>query len=289
MITVTSIQEVREYASNEKAKGKRIGLVPTMGYLHDGHLSLVKECRKYCDIVVMSIFVNPMQFDNQEDLDTYPVDIKNDKHLAESAGVDLLFIPSSETMYINPNIFVDTENLDLYLCGETRIGHFSGVLTVVVKLFNIVLPDVAVFGQKDIQQGMIIMKMVDDLNFPVKVVISPTVREESGLAMSSRNKHLSLDEKKRAVCIYDALNKAASLIEQGERKWDIIEPEMRKAIENSHPEKIDYISAVGLYSLSPIEVLKGNFIIAVAVYFGTTRLIDNMVVGIQKKEVKCVF
>jgi pantoate--beta-alanine ligase len=281
MISVTSIQEVRDYVLNAKAKGKLIGLVPTMGYLHDGHLSLVKECRKYCDIVVMSIFVNPIQFDNKDDLTAYPVDIENDKHLAESIGVDLLFIPNSQTMYNNPKTFVSPEGLDSHLCGAKRPGHFKGVLTVVSKLFNIVLPDAAIFGQKDIQQAIIITKMVDDLNFPVKIVIAPTVREESGLAMSSRNKHLSLDEKKRAVCIYDSMNKAALLIKQGERKWNIIEAAMRNVIENSFPEKIDYISAVDFYDLAPIETLKEKSIIAVAVYFGTTRLIDNMIVNIN--------
>ena len=288
MISVTSIQEVSDYLLEARFKGKPIGLVPTMGYLHDGHLSLVKECRKYCDIVVMSIFVNPIQFDNKDDLNNYPVDIENDKRLAESAGVDLLFIPNRQTMYHNTKTFVDIEDLDSHLCGSKRPGHFKGVLTVVAKLFNIVLPDVAVFGQKDIQQAVIITKMIDDLNFPIKIVIAPTMREKTGLAMSSRNKHLSLDEKERAVCIYNSMSEAALLIKQGEKKWTIIEEVMRNVIEKSFPGKIDYINAVDFYDLKPIEVLKGKFIIAIAVYFGAVRLIDNMIVDINGEEVVCV-
>ena len=230
MITVTSIQEVREFVFNAKAKGKPVGFVPTMGYLHDGHLSLVKACREYCDIVVMSIFVNPIQFNNRDDLTAYPVDIENDKRLAEGVGVDLLFIPDEKTMYNNIKTFVITDGLDSHLCGASRPGHFKGVLTVVSKLFNIVLPDTAVFGQKDFQQALIVQKMTEDLNFPIKIIIAPTVREESGLAMSSRNKHLSPDQRERAVCIYEALKAAVLMIKQGERSWRVVEKEMHKII-----------------------------------------------------------
>ena len=288
MISVSSIQEVREYVSNTKAKGKLVGFVPTMGYLHDGHLSLVKECRKYCDIVVMSIFVNPIQFDNKDDLAAYPVDIENDKQLAESAGVDLLFIPDVQTMYDNSKTSVVMKDLTNCLCGATRPGHFNGVLTVVAKLFNIVLPNVTVFGKKDIQQAIIITQMIEDLNFPVKIIIAPTAREESGLAMSSRNKHLSVDERKRAVCLYNSMKKAVLLIEQGERKWSVVEAVMRNLIEEGLPQKIDYISAVDFYTLEPIDVLKERFLIAVAVYFGTTRLIDNVIIDLNG-EVICEF
>ena len=287
MISVTSIQEVREFVFDAKAKGKLVGLVPTMGSLHDGHLSLVKDCREQCEIVVMSIFVNPIQFDRKDDLAAYPVDLENDKLLAEKAGVDLLFIPDTKTMYVLPKIFVVVDGLNEHLCGATRPGHFMGVLTIVAKLFNIVSPDIAVFGQKDFQQVRIVQKMVTDLNFPIKIVVALTVREESGLAMSSRNKNLSPDQRERAVCIYAALKAAASMIKQGERSWRVVEKEMHKIIKKGSPDKIEYISAVANLDLMPIKVLEGNFLIAVAAYFGSTRLIDNAVIIIDEKRVVC--
>jgi len=289
MICVSSIADLRELVSKTKANGCRVGLVPTMGFLHEGHLSLVNECRKHCDFVVMSIFVNPIQFDNSDDLAAYPVDIENDKRLAESVGVDCLFIPDTRSMYCDAKCFVNIDGLDSHLCGAKRPGHFKGVLTVVAKLFNIVLPDVAVFGQKDIQQAVIISKMVVDLNFPIKILISPTIRDESGLALSSRNKHLSPVDKIRAVCIFEALNLAALLIKQGERNWSVIEAAMRNAIAGGVPAKIDYISAVDFFDLLPVDVLNKKSIIAAAVFWGSTRLIDNLIVDFVGEDVLCVF
>ncbi|MCX7679580.1 MAG: pantoate--beta-alanine ligase [Spirochaetes bacterium] len=273
-----SIAEIRTIVQNARKEGKRIGFVPTMGYLHKGHLSLVEISKQHADFQVMSIFVNRIQFNDKKDFEDYPRDFERDFALAQSAGVHLMFTPDERDMYQNHLTYVEVESLSKYLCGATRPGHFRGVCTVVSKLFNIVLPDVSVFGRKDIQQALIIEKMVHDLNFPIQIITAPTIREEGGLAMSSRNKHLSHDERTRALSIHRGLLKAKSLIESGNRNTTEIKAVIQKEIEAAHPQKIDYIELVSYNSLHPIEKLDEKAILAVAAFFGNTRLIDNMLI-----------
>ncbi|MDR3237189.1 MAG: pantoate--beta-alanine ligase [Spirochaetia bacterium] len=287
MEVVKSVQELRQRVAAAKKEGKLVGFVPTMGYLHNGHLSLVEESRKFSDYQVMSIFVNRMQFNDAADFENYPVDTEMDSRLAERAGVDLLFMPPESEVYNNRKTYIDIESLADKLCGEYRPGHFRGALTVVAKLFNMVQPDVSVFGQKDIQQAVCIQKMVDDLNFPIKIIIAPIVREADGLAMSSRNKHLSEDEKKRAVSLYSSLKQAKKMLQEGERSWDAIQSQMESVIMNTSPKAIDYISLVKRDDLQLINFATGRCVIALAVFFGTTRLIDNMIVEINGESVSC--
>ncbi|MCL1912048.1 MAG: pantoate--beta-alanine ligase [Leptospirales bacterium] len=287
MEIVKNIPELRLRVKEAKKNGKTVGFVPTMGFLHDGHISLVKESQKFSDYQVMSIFINRMQFNDASDFDNYPVDLEKDTTLAENAGVDLLFIPPEDEMYSERKVYVDIESLTDTLCGAHRPGHFRGALTVVAKLFNIVQPDVSVFGQKDIQQALCIQKMVDDLNFPIKIIVAPTIREETSLAMSSRNKHLSADEKKRALSLFHSLRRASEMLKNGERSWDVIRPEMEGIIKNSFPTAIDYISLVRQNNLQLVNFASSHCVIAVAVFFGTTRLIDNMLIEIDGDSVKC--
>jgi len=289
MEVVKTIAEVREKINTAKKSGKKTGFVPTMGFLHEGHLSLVKECQKFSDYQVMSIFVNPMQFNNQSDLDTYPVDLDRDFALAEGAGVDLVFVPGTEEMYGERKVFIDIEEMTDHLCGSARPGHFRGVLTVVAKLFNIVEPDVSAFGQKDVQQAVSIEKMVQDLNFPIKIIIATTIREESGLAMSSRNKRLTDDERERAVVISESLQKAEEMLQKGERSWKIIRTAMEAHIKSGNPDSIDYISAVDYETLQPLENFEGRGVIAVAAFYGAARLIDNMVIDLRGGTVQCSY
>jgi len=287
MEIIKNIIELRLRIREAKKNGKTVGFVPTMGFLHDGHISLVKESQKFSDYQIMSIFVNRMQFNDSSDFENYPVNLERDAALAESAGVDLLFLPPEEEMYSERKIYVDIESLADTLCGAYRPGHFRGVLTVVAKLFNIVQPDVSVFGQKDIQQVVCIQKMADDLNFPIKIIVAPTIRDKSFLAMSSRNKHLSEDEKKRALSLYYGLKRASEMLKNGERSWDVIRLEMENIIKNASPTAIDYISLVRQNNLQAINFAASRCVIAVAVFFGTTRLIDNMLVEINGDSVKC--
>lgn len=289
MEVVKTIAGVREKIKAVKMAGRSVGFVPTMGYLHEGHLSLVHESKKESDYQVMSIFVNPMQFNNQQDLDSYPIDLERDYALAEEAGVDLIFVPGNEEMYAERKVYIDIETMTDYLCGSARPGHFRGVLTVVAKLFNIVLPDVAVFGQKDVQQAVSIEKMVEDLNFPVKMIIAPTVREESGLAMSSRNKRLTDDERNRAVVISRSLQRAEEMLQDGERSWKLIRAEMEGILKSGNPDSIDYISAVDYDELQPLETFSDRGVIAVAAFYGAARLIDNMVIDLRGGGVKCSY
>jgi pantoate--beta-alanine ligase len=282
-----TIEEVREKIAAARRAGKRIGFVPTMGYLHDGHASLVRESRKHSDFQVMSIFVNRMQFNDPKDFDNYPVDLDQDMRVAESAGVDLLFFPDEKEMYAERKTYVDMETLTDNLCGAYRPGHFRGVFTVVSKFFNIVQPDVAVFGQKDIQQAVSIEKMVEDLNFPIRIIIAPIIRDEAGLAMSSRNKHLSADERKRALVLSQSLRRAGDLLKKGERRWEVIRKEMESIVRSGSPTVIDYISLVRYDNLQSVEYVSGRSVIAVAAFFGTTRLIDNMIVRIEGDNIEC--
>jgi pantoate--beta-alanine ligase len=260
-----------------------------MGFLHRGHISLVEESKKHADYQVMSIFVNRIQFNDPKDFANYPKDLERDFNLARTAGVDLMFVPDDKEMYRNNLTFVDVDILTKNLCGAHRPGHFRGVFTVVNKLFNIIQPDVSVFGQKDIQQAVSIEKMTTDLDFPVKIIIAPTVREEDGLAMSSRNKHLNPDERKHALAISRSLNKARELIRTGERKSAAIIAAMKKIIEESNPTKIDYISVVKYGDLEFIEAITEKSVIAAAAFYGSTRLIDNMIVEIDSGDCRCIY
>ena len=281
MEIVHTILEVREKIKAAKKLGKTVGFVPTMGFLHEGHLSLVESSKEKTDYQVMSIFVNRIQFNNPGDFSNYPKDLIRDFELAEKAGVDLMFAPDEDEMYDDNLTHVDVDVLTANLCGAHREGHFQGVFTVVSKLFNIVLPDVAVFGQKDIQQVVSIKKMVEDLNFPVEIVVAPIVRESDGLALSSRNKHLSKDERERALVIYKSLKVAEDLLNSGELNSEIIKKAIEQELLKGSPDSIDYISVVSYFDLSYVENIEEQSVIAIAANFGETRLIDNMIVEVD--------
>lgn len=279
MKIVGTVKEVREQVKEWKKQGLSVGFVPTMGYLHEGHKSLMDAARKANDKVVVSIFVNPMQFGPTEDLATYPRDLDHDAALCESAGVDLIFHPEAEEMYEKDFCsFVDMTGLTEGLCGKTRPIHFRGVCTVVNKLFNIVTPDHAYFGQKDGQQLAVIKRMVRDLNMDIEIVGCPIVREEDGLAKSSRNTYLSSEERKAALILSKtvALGKELAKTEKDANK--VVEA-MKKNIETEPLAKIDYVEAVDALSMAPVEKLEGTCMLAMAVYIGKTRLIDNTLIN----------
>ena len=279
MKIVGTVKEVREQVKEWKKQGLSVGFVPTMGYLHEGHKSLMDAARKGNDKVVVSIFVNPMQFGPTEDLATYPRDLDHDAALCESAGVDLIFHPEAEEMYEKDFCsFVDMTGLTEGLCGKTRPIHFRGVCTVVNKLFNIVKPDHAYFGQKDGQQLAVIKRMVRDLNMDIEIVGCPIVREEDGLAKSSRNTYLSSEERKAALILSKtvALGKELAKTEKDANK--VVEA-MKKNIETEPLAKIDYVEAVDALSMAPVEKLEGTCMLAMAVYIGKTRLIDNTLIN----------
>ena len=279
MKIVGTVKEVREQVKEWKKQGLSVGFVPTMGYLHEGHKSLMDAARKGNDKVVVSIFVNPMQFGPTEDLATYPRDLDHDAALCESAGVDLIFHPEAEEMYEKDFCsFVDMTGLTEGLCGKTRPIHFRGVCTVVNKLFNIVTPDHAYFGQKDGQQLAVIKRMVRDLNMDIEIVGCPIVREEDGLAKSSRNTYLSSEERKAALILSKtvALGKELAKTEKDANK--VVEA-MKKNIETEPLAKIDYVEAVDALSMPPVEKLEGTCMLAMAVYIGKTRLIDNTLIN----------
>ena len=279
MKIVGTVKEVREQVKEWKKQGLSVGFVPTMGYLHEGHKSLMDAARKGNDKVVVSIFVNPMQFGPTEDLATYPRDLDHDAALCESAGVDLIFHPEAEEMYEKDFCsFVDMTGLTEGLCGKTRPIHFRGVCTVVNKLFNIVTPDHAYFGQKDGQQLAVIKRMVRDLNMDIEIVGCPIAREEDGLAKSSRNTYLSPEERKAALILSKtvALGKELAKTEKDANK--VVEA-MKKNIETEPLAKIDYVEAVDALSMAPVEKLEGTCMLAMAVYIGKTRLIDNTLIN----------
>ena len=279
MKIVGTVKEVREQVKEWKKQGLSVGFVPTMGYLHEGHKSLMDAARKGNDKGVVSIFVNPMQFGPTEDLATYPRDLDHDAALCESAGVDLIFHPEAEEMYEKDFCsFVDMTGLTEGLCGKTRPIHFRGVCTVVNKLFNIVTPDHAYFGQKDGQQLAVIKRMVRDLNMDIEIVGCPIVREEDGLAKSSRNTYLSPEERKAALILSKtvALGKELAKTEKDANK--VVEA-MKKNIETEPLAKIDYVEAVDALSMAPVEKLEGTCMLAMAVYIGKTRLIDNTLIN----------
>ncbi len=286
MEIVNEIEPLREKISLWKKQGLKIGFVPTMGYLHEGHLSLVRESKKRCQVTVVSIFVNPKQFGPSEDYNLYPRDLERDRRLLEQEGVNLLYYPSVEAMYPEGyRTYVEVELLQDKLCGQSRPGHFRGVCTVVLKLFNLVQPDEAYFGWKDAQQVIIIKKMVEDLNLPVKVVPLPLVRDHDGLALSSRNTYLNPEERKAALVLKKSLDLAEKLILAGERDTGRIKEKIKELIQSEPLARIDYVEIVDLKTLESLEQLDREALVALAVFIGRTRLIDNLRVvsgGIEK-------
>jgi len=282
---IRTVEGMKEFSQKIKESGKPIGFVPTMGYLHEGHLSLVRKAKEENDTVVTSIFVNPTQFAPTEDLDQYPRDEKGDSAKLKKEGVAAIFIPTIKEIYPTEyQTYVEVTELTKNLCGRSRPTHFRGVTTIVLKLFKIVNPDRAYFGKKDYQQFRVIEKMCRDLNFDVKIVSCPIVREKDGIAMSSRNKYLTEKERRDAIILYQALEKGKEIILNGERNSNKIIQEMTNMIRSKKTlGKIDYVSIVDLHTLKNLHYVDRNILIAVAAYFGKVRLIDNIEVIIDAK------
>ncbi len=283
MTVINSISEMQHAAEALRREGKRIGVVPTMGYLHEGHLSLIRIAKKKSDVVVTTIFVNPAQFGPNEDLSRYPRDLDRDTRLAESAGTDILFVPNEKEMYPEDyHTYVNVEKITEVLEGSFRPTHFRGVATVVVKLLNVTRPHLAVFGQKDAQQAAVVRQAVKDLNFDVEIVVGPIVREQDGLAMSSRNVYLSPDERRQALALSQSLELARKRIAAGEKKCEIIVAEMRKHIASQPSARIDYISIADAATLRELAALgQGTTaLVSMAVRIGSTRLIDNTLITV---------
>lgn len=274
MEIITTIEDIRSIVKQWKNQGYSIGFVPTMGYLHDGHAALIDQARKNNDKVIVSIFVNPTQFGENEDLNSYPRDINRDKSLCEAHKADIIFAPAPDEMYHDRKAFVNIVELSDTLCGISRPIHFKGVCTVVAKLFNIIQPTNAYFGEKDAQQLAIIRKMVYDLNFPVHIIGVPIVRESDGLAKSSRNTYLSKEERKAATILYKAIQKGKQTIQRGASADSIINT-MTEIINTEPLAKIDYISVVDANTMQPVHEITDPVLVAMAVYIGSTRLIDN--------------
>jgi len=280
MKVISRVYGIKEYVTRARREGKLIGFVPTMGWLHGGHLSLLRSAREECDVVIMSIFVNPTQFGPSEDLEKYPRDMERDKKLAEDAGADVLFAPSTGEMYPDGYAtYVEVVGpLSQTMCGGARPGHFRGVATVVAKLFNIVEPDKSYFGQKDAQQAVIVKRMVKDLDMPFEVRVLPTVREEDGLAMSSRNSYLSEDQRRQATGLFKSLKRAEEMARGGEVSAQSIKEEMKRILLEGKSVRIDYIAIVDADSLEALDEVRDNTLIAVAAFVGGTRLIDNTII-----------
>ncbi|MBI9017466.1 MAG: pantoate--beta-alanine ligase [Phycisphaerae bacterium] len=278
MKVVNTINQTRNEIATARQQGKSIALVPTMGALHDGHLSLIQQAKKLCDYVAVSIFVNPTQFGPNEDLDKYPRTLDNDINLCESERADLILAPSSKEIYPTANFtWVNVDKLTKTLCGSTRDGHFQGVCTVVAKLFNIFMPDKAFFGQKDAQQLAVIRQMASDLNFPIDIIGCPIIREPDGLAMSSRNRYLSGEQRTQALVINKALQLGQKLFAGGMIKSQDIINKLSKMIQQQPLAKIDYISIVDKDLMHELDTIDRPALLALAVYIGNTRLIDNIV------------
>ncbi len=282
MVIADKIEGIRQQVGEWKKAGLSVGLVPTMGYLHEGHKSLIDAARRDNDRVVVSIFVNPMQFAPNEDLESYPRDLEKDAKLCEQAGVDLIFHPQPEEMYA-PGFcsYVDMNGLTTELCGKSRPIHFRGVQTVVLKLFHIVTPDRAYFGQKDAQQLAVVRRMVRDLNVGTQIVGCPIIREADGLAKSSRNSYLNEQERQAALVLNRSLHVGKALVEAGETSAQAVKQAVTQEIEKEPMAKIDYVDVVDFDSVTPIEKLdaaNGSVLVAIAVYIGKTRLIDNFIV-----------
>ena len=275
-----SISEVRAAVARVRQEGKSIGFVPTMGALHAGHAGLVRTARTRTDFAVVSIFVNPTQFGPNEDFSRYPRNLEADRELCSAVGADLIFAPRSEEMYpAGTCTFVNVKGLADHLCGPSRSGHFAGVATVVLKLFNIVLPDVAFFGQKDAQQARIIQQMAIDLNLLVEVEVLPTIREPDGLAMSSRNRYLDPVQRKQAIVLFRSLERAKELVAAGERDARKLETLFASQVASTPGARLDYARVVDALTFQPIETLQRPAVAALAVYFGSTRLIDNVILS----------
>ncbi len=280
MKTISFAAEMTTLAREAKRTGKRLGFVPTMGALHPGHLSLVSTARTQTDIVVTSIFVNPAQFGPKEDFSKYPRTLEKDSQLLAAAGVDYLFAPSVEEMYPkDASTWVTVEGISDKLDGQSRPGHFRGVTTVVAKLFNIVLPDLAFFGQKDAAQVAIVRKMVRDLQFDVHIVVCPTVRESDGLAMSSRNVYLSPEQRKQALVLYRSLMRVQMLVDRGEKDAARLIAAAKQVLAEEPSARLDYFEIVNNNTLEPIADISGGALVAVAAHVGQTRLIDNIVLS----------
>ncbi len=285
MKIINKTEEMRDFSSEIRKTGKRLGFVPTMGFLHEGHISLAKIAMDNSDVVVLSNFVNPTQFGPNEDFEKYPRDIERDNNLCEKAAIHAVFAPKTSEIYsANESVWVYEDKLSSVLCGSSRPGHFKGVCTVVAKLFNIVAPDVAIFGQKDYQQLKIIRKMVEDLKFSVNIIQGPIIRESDGLAMSSRNKYLSVDERKNATAIFASLKDAEKKILAGIFEKETLINDINLRISQANG-KIDYIEILDAETLQTFDINSPpkKFLIAVAAFFGKTRLIDNMLVDIPFK------
>jgi pantoate--beta-alanine ligase len=277
MRTVRSISALQDEVARAREGGRTIGLVPTMGYLHEGHLSLIDRCRELAGHVVVSIYVNPLQFGPSEDFSRYPRDLERDLTAAEERGVDLVFAPEDRELYPSqPAVVVTPRRLADRLCGVSRPGHFEGVLTVVCKLFGIVRPDVSVFGQKDFQQAVLIKRMVSDLNIPVRVEVAPTVREEDGIAMSSRNVYLAPEDRARASSLSRSLAEAVAAYRSGERKASGLESQIRKTLRAAGGVDVEYVAIVTADGLEPVEDAGEDTVVALAARVGKTRLIDNV-------------
>ncbi|MGE7715837.1 pantoate--beta-alanine ligase [Priestia megaterium] len=282
MKVITTIKDMQQEMKKEKQLGRSIGFVPTMGYLHEGHATLLGAARTENEVVALSIFVNPTQFGPNEDFDTYPRDFERDERVAKEANVDYLFYPSVEEMYKSSHsvAITVTDRVDV-LCGQKRPGHFDGVATVLTKLFHIVTPDRAYFGKKDAQQVAVVDSLIEDFNFPVELRAVDTVREADGLAKSSRNVYLADKEREEAPVLFKSLQSALQLLESGEKHVEIIKQTIRKEIEQYTSGKVDYIEVYTYPELKPIKQAAGKIIIALAVQFSKARLIDNVIVDVQ--------
>jgi pantoate--beta-alanine ligase len=280
MQVVRQIREMQKISDKLRKEGKRIGFVPTMGYLHDGHISLVKRVKELCDSVVASIFVNPTQFGPGEDFQRYPRDEEGDRAKLEKAGVEFLFIPEAKEMYPSGyQTYVEVTEVSNGLCGDFRPGHFRGVATVVSKLFNIVKPHVAVFGEKDYQQLLVIERMVEDLNFDIEIIPGTLIREKDGIAMSSRNTYLSPEDRKKATGLYRSLLRAKELFDSGEKKAYNIRLAVEKMIESVEGISLQYVEIRDATTLERVETVSGPAVVAVAAMVGAVRLIDNIIIG----------
>lgn len=277
MRILKGVDETQHACLEARRNARRIGFVPTMGALHEGHLSLMRSARAQCDFVVASIFVNPLQFGPAEDLAKYPRPFEHDRQLLEAEKVDLLFAPDAPSMYPEgATTYVDVEGLTDTLEGKTRPGHFRGVTTVVSKLFHIVQPDFAFFGQKDAQQAVVISRMVRDLNFPIQVVVCPIVREKDGLAMSSRNVYLLPEQRKRAIVLYRALSRIQTMADSGERRAAALLEAGRQVVAEEPEVRLDYLAVVNIETLEPLDDVSHGALVPIAAYVGNTRLIDNI-------------
>ncbi len=278
MLVVRKISEIREYVNNAKKQGKKVGFVPTMGFFHEGHLELMRNARKECDVVVVSIFVNPIQFGPEEDFKDYPRDLNRDVKLAEEVGVDIIFAPDVEEMYpVGFSTYVEVKGLTNKLCGRSRPGYFRGVTTVVLKLFNSVQPHVAYFGQKDAQQVLVISRMVEDLNQDIEIRSVPTVREKDGLAMSSRNAYLNTEERKAATVLYRSIQLVKERVRNGERDVKELKRAAVEMISSEPLAEIDYVEILTFPDLKEQDTLKDKMLLALAVKIGKARLIDNTI------------